>query len=222
MTKEEKLTIRRRILAAGVPLDERDVDDSSLRIQQTGDSEVFVLGPDPGGTGCFLHVEVVNPCRELIIICEFAIRLPWGGEDFDWPSDPQEYHSRLNLYKLPFGWEFPRDVVLNHRTYERGRLRYRDHLLGFLLCWGMKSIPVRYKHGEHIPVELVIMDQFQNEHTTRIEAVVDRMTRASRRKANRGSLCGPLTNLENAHAGRSASLHPWMLKSACRARQNRL
>src|SRR5438270_13954304 len=120
MTKEEKMAIRRRILAAGIPVDEKDAHDSSLLIQQTGQSEVFVLGPDPGGTGCFLDVQIGNPLRELITICEFAIRLPWGGEDFVWPSDPREYDSRLNAYKLCSGFEFPRATVLNHRTYERG------------------------------------------------------------------------------------------------------
>ena len=188
--KLEQRALWRRISAAGCPLDEIEDAEPGLLIRQNDESEMFVLGP--GGTCCVLDVQIVNGAKTAISASGFEIRLPWGGEDFIWPTDPHEQNSKQEIYRLPFGWEFPRDQVLNHRTYKQGKLKFGDWMNGFLLCWGTQAIPVRYKHSTRVSAELAVIDQFGNAHPASIELPVNRLTQTVPKRRVPGGLFAPL------------------------------
>lgn len=51
------------------------------------------------------------------------------------------------LYGLPNGPEYPRDMVLNHQTYNEGTIRAGEFKEGFLLGRAGTPIPDCFKGG---------------------------------------------------------------------------
>ena len=174
----------RRLIAAGCPLDIKqgvldkpDTPPPSLLIHQVGGvvgTKAFDL--DCSGTGYILDLEIASNAPGLVAIRCFTLELPWQDPRFCWLPDPADRRTEKHPYVFPGtnGLEYPREVVINHRTSGRGRLRRGDILDGLLLGMGFESIPSSFRHGDMVDATLCIVDQFGRRFSCKISLWVDR------------------------------------------------
>jgi hypothetical protein len=84
--------------------------------------------------------------------------------------------SQKGQYRVGQAVDFPEDDVLNHRI-ERGlRFHHRgDVAEGWVVASGLKLIPDTYRNWMITRLSLAFTDQFGCEHTTKAEAILQRV-----------------------------------------------
>lgn len=183
----------RRLIAAGCPLDINESYNplplpSGLLICQVGGeftNRAFDLNPP--GTGYMLDLEIASNVRGLLVVRYFTLELPWEAPQFSWLPDPAESGTKKDPYVIPGtgGLEFPRKLVINHRTSAQGRLRRRDILDGLLLGMSFESIPDCFRHGAMVDATLCIVDQLERRYPSKITLWVDRSAKRLPRSPKR-------------------------------------
>jgi hypothetical protein len=173
--------IFRQIKAAHCPI-EVDVPDDSRReltIVQTGEATIFDLGD--GGTALSLWVRFAREKPGQLAIAEFAdVFFPWGPLSLIW-LDPLP-QSGWATYRLPNGFDFPRDVVLNDRLGGNGLcVRSGRFVEGFVLGSTQTRIPARCTTGYFLDAEFSVLDGKGRDFRGEVKLVVDRSTATATR-----------------------------------------
>ena len=183
----ERLTIARRIRAAGIPIHIEEDDGgareprSGLLVYQIGgfcESTVF----DQWGTmGVSLRVTITMNLSGFAI-AEFGLELPWDSQ-ISWLPDPSDSASSEYRFAPEQPLVLPRRDVLNHRADVRRMFRRGESLEGNLLGIGNEPIPENIKHGAEVPAFFIIRDQFGHPHRTSVSFWADRSARSAPRQA---------------------------------------
>jgi hypothetical protein len=155
-----------KLLAAGIPLDEKVVSDlrascQGLSLYQTGtvaENELFDLAF--GGFGLLMSISVSNDSRRTIHIGQYRLEPPWPESGFRWLEDPRKKVPRERDYSFPqYGPEgLERECVVNHRVGREGRLFPGDTVEGFLCGLGRACIPDEYQHRQRLSLRLSVFD----------------------------------------------------------------
>ena len=188
-SNREKREILRRLKAAGCPI---EVDVPPLEFQaevtiiQTADAYLFDMGNR--GIGIALCVRLAREKPGQITIVEFGdVHLPWRTQGVMWLD--RRPPSSLPVYRLPNGFDFPGDNVLNHRFGEEGlRLRSGRCVEGYVLGTTLGRIPDRHIHGCIVDAEFSVLDALGHEFRGPVRFLVDRSTAplSQRRSARPG------------------------------------
>jgi hypothetical protein len=174
--------IFRRIKAAHCPI-EVDVppDDSrrELTIVQTGEATLFDMGAR--GTALSLWVRFAREKPGQLAIAEFAdMCLPSGPLSVIW-LDPLP-QSGCPSYRLPNGFEFPRDVVLNDRLGGNGLcVRSGRFVEGFVLGSTETRIPAKCSTRYPLDAQFSVLDGTGRDFCGEVQLVVDRSTATATR-----------------------------------------
>lgn len=177
-----KQELFRRIKASGCPI-EVDVpaDDlsSELTITQTGEATIFDLGD--GGAALSLWMRFARKSPGQLAIAEFAdVFLPWGPLSVIWLDPLPE--SGWPSYRLPNGFDFPRDVVLNDRLGGIGLcVRSGRFVEGFVLGSTEQRIPARCNAGYLLGAEFSVLDGTGRDFRGEVQLIVDRSTATATR-----------------------------------------
>jgi hypothetical protein len=102
------------------------------------------------------------------VIMSWELEIPWEDFSFQWLPDPAENGPKNAPYSFPgkSPIQYPREMVLNHRTYKKGVLMRGDPLEGLLLGVGCTPVPERYPQRAEIPLTLKILDQWRGVHSS--------------------------------------------------------
>ncbi|MDP9162296.1 MAG: hypothetical protein M3O09_18975 [Acidobacteriota bacterium] len=180
--------LRSLFLQRGCPVDaEKKLPlPQSLLMTPLSIHETTIFDMWCGGTGCVLNVSIANQHSEPITICGFALAMPPGFPEINWLEYFSEQLPPPKLYRLPNGLEYPRNLVLNHRTYKAGVLRSGQCLEGLLLGWAGEKMSDRFCHGDFIEAELTVSDQLRTEHSCQLKLWLDRTERGRSLPKSRG------------------------------------
>lgn len=206
-------SLRARLEAAGCPVDKQEaqVDSPGLSIEAFGGvPETRVFDTKYGGMGCMLDILITNRGHRSITIYEFELILPWDVQDLYWLDDPYDGSRSRGQYRMLNGLGYPRDLVLNHQTYDSGTIRPGEFKEGFLLGHAGTPIP-DYLKGGLIEAEISVLDQFLARHPAKIQLWVDRSERRDARPSRKGEgLYAPYERARHAaeHACSSGKSRP--------------
>jgi len=147
---------------------------SELTITQTGEATLFDLGD--GGAALSLWMRFARKSPGQLAIAEFAdVFLPWGPLSVIW-LDPLPQSGRPS-YRLPNGFDFPRDVVLNDRLDGNGLcVRSGRFVEGFVLGATDTQIPAQCSTGYFVDAEFSVLDGTGRDFRGEVQLVVDRST----------------------------------------------
>jgi hypothetical protein len=127
-----------------------------------------------GRFGYVLAVFIRSDSPGKTIIRDSWISPPWTDPTFEWLEDPKELGQHPAWYAFLRDTEqFARVEVLNHRircVLSRGDIR-EDLLLGV----GCGRPPDTYKHNDKVPVTLTMLDQWDFEHSEKLEMRMNRL-----------------------------------------------
>lgn len=185
----DKYKVLRRIKAAGCPI-EVDVppleSQAEIAIIQAGDAYLFDLGTR--GIGIVLWLRLAREKPGQITIAEFGdLHVPWGMIEVLWLDRRPPFCPPV--YRLPNGFDFPGDTVLNHRLGEEGlRVRSGRSVEGYILGTTLSRIPDRHIHGSIVDAEFSVLDALGREFRGPVRFRVDRSTApvSQRRSARPG------------------------------------
>ncbi len=181
-SKDEKRALFRQLIAAGCPVDV-DPGPDELTITQDGESYIMDMGNE--SVGIVLHVALTRELPGQIIVKEFGdLFLPWGRMPAIW-LDPLEKGSDVP-YKLPKGFSFERDLVLNDKLGASGmRLRRGDYVSGLVLGYVRTRISEKYNHGQLLDAKFSVFDVTGKEYRGDVRFFMDREGSKMRRSAVR-------------------------------------
>jgi hypothetical protein len=185
---DSQRSLRERLEAAGCPVDKKEAqfDSPGLSIEPFGGvAETRVFDTKYGGMDCMLDILITNRGRRSITIYEFDLRLPWDVQDLYWLDDPYDASRSRGQYRMLNGLEYPRDLVLNHQTYDLGTIRPGEFKEGFLLGHAGTPVP-DYVRGGLIDAEISVLDQFLARHSAKIQLWADRSERREARPSRKG------------------------------------
>jgi hypothetical protein len=149
----------------------------SLVIRQIGSSveNVVLLMNEGLTTAIMLHLVVVNDSpKAMLVIAYYELKLLWKDEEFDWLDDPAEVAPPRDYYSYSDVLQYKRDMVLNHRRYEQGKLAPGDAFKGLLMGKGTAQIPDDFQHGQTVKMKLVIHDKRGKKYSAEFELWIDR------------------------------------------------
>ena len=179
----DKYDVLRRIKAAGCPI-ERGIpavkSEPEMNIIQTGLAYLHTLGDRGIGIALCLRLAREKPGR--ITIVEFGdVYLPWGPVSVMWlDRRPQ---ACVPVYRLPNGFDFPADTVLNHCLEGKGLcLRPGRSVEGYVLGTTLDRLPEQYGHGVILDAEFSVVDELGHEFRGQVRFAVDRSTATARRR----------------------------------------
>ena len=178
----ERQNILRRIQAAGCPIevDLPRVDTrNELSIMQAGEAYLFDLGT--AGSALALWMRLSRGLSGKISIVEFGdVFVSWGPMSTTWLDPLQE--SGPPIYRLPNGFDFPCDSVLNDRFGRSGlTVRSGQFLEGYALGSTKMQVPERFIHGSLLEGEFSVLDGMGREFRGEVQFLVDRLTQPIRR-----------------------------------------
>ena len=185
--------ILRRLIEAGCPLDpevEHQVREvqQGLEIYQSGTLiQTWMFDLKSGGMGLVLSCGIFNRAARNLHLQQFRVRLPWDDPSFDWLEDPYHKSPREEVYEFPRSYEFPRNVVLNHRIGCQGLLIPGAVMDGYLLGAGLMPIPEQYLHRQRMNIQLEIIDSSGREYGGEFQVLVDREWKMARAEQVRAS-----------------------------------
>jgi len=130
-----------------------------LSIQQHGDNIINTAYHRAEFSTLFmLDVSVTNDSpKRTIVISHYDLELPWNDPDVRPLSDPAETEQTLYRFSDTL-IEYPRDIVVNHRRLDLGKLNAGDTIKGLFMARGRAPIPRDLYTGEWIPVNFVVVD----------------------------------------------------------------
>ena len=137
-----------------------------------GGSEIREL--KDGRFGYVLRVFIRSDSPGKTIIRDSWISPRWTDPTFEWLEDPKELGQHPEWYAFPRDTEqFARVEVINHRV--RCVLSRGDVREGLLLGIGCGRPPDTYKHNDKVPVTLTMLDQWDFEHSEKLEMRMNRL-----------------------------------------------
>jgi hypothetical protein len=177
--------LRRRLLAAGIPLDVEVAPNNSpstkgLRLCQSGsvrNSIVKELGC--GGTAFILNLRFENFGRCAIRRWEWELSFRWLASQVCWLEDhatPKKPDFPYMLYGARHP-EFFREGVVNHVEY----LGVNKVIDGQLLGTSIEHIPPQFKHGDQIDGNIALVDEVGRTLEADVVFRVDRSEKSYRR-----------------------------------------
>jgi hypothetical protein len=164
----------REMAAVGIPVD-LSVAEPDVEIRQVGavqGSMVFDL-PD-GRAGCIIDLLIINQTSKPISFRNVELRPPWTSSEFEWLPDPKDGGRDPFNYNFPGKGapELPREQVINHVLFDRGILKPRCPVEGWLLGVGNPK-PEKLLLGGPVEVTLAIIGHDHSEYEERIILWVD-------------------------------------------------
>jgi hypothetical protein len=180
--REEELLFFSELRTAGIPLDEEVLEATKaasrgLSLIQIGTSiESGTFDLIPGGTGYMLSVAICNDSNCDISLHDLRLKIPWSEPQFHWLEDPLHKVPREFVYSFPEGGPmgFDRDVVLNHRIDQQGKLYPGDCLEGLLLGVGQERAPVEYRDRQRVQTRLSVFDERGNRYDLHLNLLMSR------------------------------------------------
>ncbi len=149
-----------------------------LTIRQIGTNVENVILALNGGltTAVILNAALTNDSSKLtIVIHQFHLELLWNDPEFDWLYDPAESVPPASSYTYAGSFlTWPREMVLNHRRYEQGKLAPGDSIRGLLMGKSIATIPHDFAHGKTVEMTLVVFDSNGNRYSAPFSFRVDR------------------------------------------------
>jgi hypothetical protein len=119
-------------------------------------------------------VIVNDSAKATVVIGHFDLKLPWNDPEFDWLFDPAELSPPRSEYAYSGTLAYKRDMVLNHRRYDEGKLAPGDSIKGLLMGKSMKPIPEDLVHGSSVTMDLVVTDTKRNTFSAPVVLRIDR------------------------------------------------
>lgn len=183
---EDELLLASRISAAGIPLNQEDLENMQvasyrtdrrrLTISQYGgevENCAFVIAGH--GTGYIVTTRIVNDRGGMIALCDVALELPWADRYFTWLGQSSEIY-RGECYRFPGKpyLDYPKKETINHFVLGQRRLRHDNFVDGALLGSGARKIPDCFPHGFPVEGKLAVTDQLGIRHTGEISLYIDR------------------------------------------------
>ena len=147
-------------------------------VRQVGDSITDRAHTQPDGRVIYmLRVVIANEStKKPVVLASFHLLLPWKDEYLDLLPDPQELEE--SEYVIPGSsnslWQYPRDMILNHRVYTQGKLAPGDIIEGAVLFNGMEPIPADMPQGEEIEVKLKVLLNHGSPAVAKCRMVIDK------------------------------------------------
>jgi hypothetical protein len=140
-----------------------------LIISQSGSNVTNQVFTTEGGpAGVMMEVKIINDSLKPVTIRGYELRLLWNDPDWHWLYDPVEIGSKDNMYKMPGSFiQFPRDMIVNHRTFREGILQPGQVIEGMLMGWGPTPIPECFPQGSEIEMTLLVYDQRGRTHKSK-------------------------------------------------------
>ena len=144
-----------------------------LSIRQVGDSfSDRISSPLNGMTAYSIEVAITNDSpRANIVVAYYSLELPWKDDTLDPlpdPVDPMESDPTSTDYKIhPESIHVPREIVLNHRRYQNGRLGPGEAFRGYFLAKGEAPIPQDLRGLRCIEARFVVQDTRGKEYCSR-------------------------------------------------------
>jgi hypothetical protein len=163
----EALALARQLRDAGIPLDGEVIEEAANRtcsrlsvFQNSNFVETNVFDLESGGTGYMLSVMVHNESDQVVQLQAFRLEIPWWENSFRWLQDPFRESPRQYTYSYPAPGPagFERDIVLNHRLGDQGRIMPDDWMEGLLLGVGDEPIPEELSDRRRVRIPLSIFD----------------------------------------------------------------
>ena len=176
------LSIARELEAAGTRVDIPDEwreNERFLRITIAGSPESLITQLSPSKVLYAFRVRLL--AERSGTVQGFEVETCWDQGVF--PCYPEGRAP----YRFAPGLDFDFDEVLNHRIESFLRFRRGDVCEGWLLAMGYKPIPDEYGPGRPAPLNIVLFDQFSQQHAESGEFLVERSARTTRS-------CGPAQN----------------------------
>jgi len=127
-------------------------------------------------TGVMLEISITNASPNVpAVVRGFDLEPLWRDEQFDWLFDPAEAVPSRAYYQYPGTiLSYPREMVLNHRTYEQGKLMPGETMTGMLMGYGYAPIPDDLRHGSEVSMRLTVFDQDGRPHSERFLFRIDK------------------------------------------------
>jgi hypothetical protein len=165
-----------RLRAAGCPMPSENQADTEpgLMIKVTRPEKTIAYDARAGADYAFA-VRIENQSYGSLVLQRFQARLPWPT-CLRWLGDPRIHVPEKTVYRFEnTHLEFPCEQVLNHRVREQGTIEPGGTLEGILLAFTIfDRIPFDYLHGDSALARLSIVDQYEREHLSEIELLIDR------------------------------------------------
>jgi hypothetical protein len=171
-TPHEKRTDCARLRAAGIPLppEEQSVMNPDLRVVCLKGSRAFTMKM---GSEFLLNLRITNDSYADLQIEKLQGRLLAANGWLEFQGDSMEHHRDRKTYRTPGGRYVRHKSVLNHRL--RRKIAPGASVEGKLLAFSFTGeIPGEYLHGERVPLELILTDQYGRRFPSIFGATVDR------------------------------------------------
>jgi hypothetical protein len=178
------LALAGQLLDAGIPLDGDVLEEAAARtcsrlsvFQSPNFIETNVFDLESGGTSYILSVALHNESDQVVRLQAFRLGIPWWENSFRWLEDPFRKSEYTYSFPAPGPAGFERDVVLNHRLGDQGRIMPGDWLEGLLLGVGDEPIPEEHCDRQRIEMPLSIFDGQGNRYQLDARFYVSRAKR---------------------------------------------
>jgi hypothetical protein len=173
---ELELAVAQRMRALGIPLDQKE---SKERVLVSQDRTPLVniiatkyLSSRSLGTAITTYVTIVNNSEIPLALCGIQLNLPWKDAPAILLQDPADDFSP-QVYRFPGEMDggFDRSDMLPHTGVT---LRFGRSVEGFIFAYDLDPVPPGFRHGQEVPVLLVIEDQFGELYERELLLAVDR------------------------------------------------
>jgi hypothetical protein len=130
-----------------------------LTIHQHGDNVInCVHHPRDLCTIFMIEVSVTNNSpKRNIVIADYWLEVPWK-EDGWWPVYDSKENEEKNYRVYNTFIDYPRDMAINHRRFEEGKLSPGDTIRGLFFAHGTASIPTDLYRDEWIRAQFIVID----------------------------------------------------------------
>ena len=130
-----------------------------LTIHQQGDNIInCVRHRQEFSTAFMIQVSVTNNSpKRTIVIADYWLEVPWKEDDWKLIHDPKEIEQKSYRVYDTF-IDYPRDMGINHRRFEEGKLEPGDTIRGLFFAHGTAPIPVDLYQGEWIRARFIVTD----------------------------------------------------------------
>lgn len=140
--------------------------DRSVRLQ------ILQLGTDNTNIAVdehviILEIAIINIGRQATSITGYDIKMPGIKDNFDFYPDPEDNDKNYNYYILKDGLRYERDLLVNHRKYEKGMIHPGETISGLLCARTFGRIKPNKENYSYLT--LIISDHKGNVHKRRLK-----------------------------------------------------
>jgi hypothetical protein len=178
LSANEQRIVTARLQAAGipVPLKDRSAIKPDLTIESLKGSRAFDLKM---GSEYVFNARISNHSYgnlKIMVIHAYFLDENWR---LTFQGDPKEHDPDRKTYRTPSGRYFCYKSVLNHRLRDEiaPGASVEDKLLAFNI---FSRIPEEYLHGQLLPLEVILTDQYGRQFASIFEVSVDRTATMSK------------------------------------------